>query len=164
MSEKLLDCDVRNATVGEPRLELGQPAAHRISKAHAAVLDQPERRRRDDRLGDRREQEDAVLLHRTASLPVGETSCSAVDDVTSFSDQDDGSHDAPVFQRPLDGPVEPGSQTYIAVVAAKVRRWLVGARHIHRLVALVTVTVHLQDHPSRHAFPIQPPMRLGGLS
>ena len=26
-----------------------------------------------------------------------------------------------------------------------------------------TVTVHLQDHPSQHVFPIQPPMRLGGF-
>ena len=133
VSKKMMDGDFRNAAVGQPRLELRQPAAHGISQAHAAVFGQPERRRRDDRLGHRREQEDVVLLHRTAGLPVSETSRSTVDDVASLGDQNDRAHDAPVFERVLYRQVKPSSQPDIADID-NVRKCLVGPSHGHRFV------------------------------
>jgi hypothetical protein len=70
-------------------------------------------------------------IGRPAS-PVGETGCSIVDEVPTFGDQNDGSHDAPVIQRALDRQVKPSSQPNIAVIG-KNRKRRVGARHVHDL-------------------------------
>ena len=62
------------------------------------------------------EQENTVLLHRTARLPVGEASRSAIDDVAPLGDQNDGPHDPPVCERVIDGSVKPSSQIVMVVI------------------------------------------------
>ena len=77
-----------------------------VADAHLAILDEPERCRRDDRLRDRCEREDVVLLKRTAGLPVRETGSASVDDVPSLSDEDHGSDNATVFEGTIDGAID----------------------------------------------------------
>jgi hypothetical protein len=106
MREQMAQRDRRLFAIGQRGLETRQVSRDRVAQPDPAEFDQAERRRGDERLGQRCKPEHRILAHRPRALAVRETRGLAIDDVAVLRDEHDCAHQALVRERAVDCGVD----------------------------------------------------------